>query len=326
MASKNNRSNISLEQRLSGKNARSFDFYQAVYLLEKIAAKNNKKIKILPKPGRAFSGTPIDEIIESDDAYVLVANLSGLYSSGSPLPNYYLDELLSQINDNELQTKGFLDIFHQRVYHLLFEAWEQHNLPFQLFLKDNTNIEHMLYGLAGISYGRTSKLLAKIPQLKKYLPHFMAGNRTLMSLQSLLNDFFTTDIEVQSFYQAKVKINRRQQNQLGEKNTKLGSVCYLGDTYTSKCNNIRLTFASMSKSIFDSFLPGGEKHQQLLEILQTFLYTPLNCYLTVSLAAEDIRGLSLGDNAFNRLGNEAWLATHPAMPAHSFTYQLKLNT
>lgn len=325
MASKNARSSSTLEQCLFSKKARSLDFYQALSLLKKLATQNGKKIKVLPKPGREFSGTAIDEIIEQDDSYIVIANLLGLYSSGSPLPNYYLDEILTQINNNELQTKAFLDIFHQRIYQLLYEAWEENNLPLQLFLKKDLDLEETLYSIAGISFGKTSNLLERIPRLKKYLVHFMGGNRTLLSLQNLLTDFFGTEFEIQSFYSAQVDINSSQQNKLGKKNSLLGRQCYLGELHPSKSNNIHLKLANMCKQLFDGFLPGGPLHEQLCDIVKTFLTTPLNCYFSFSLAADDIQGSSLGGDTCNRLGQEAWLSKHAQMQPHSFTCQLKLN-
>ena len=325
MASKNVRSDLSVKEQLLNKSGR-FDFYSAMYLLEKLAAENHKTIKNTPNPSSAFSGASIDKIVEQDNQYQLVSNLMGLYTSSSPLPNYYLDEILTQINDNQLQTKAFLDIFHQRLYQLLFKAWEQHNLPYQLFLKENTHLEQMLYNIAGISFSHTSELLEKMPGLKKYFVHFMAGNRTLLSLQNLLSDFFGIEVMIQSYYSARVQISKAQKNVLGMRNNKLGNTCYLGESYQSMSNNVLLKIKPISKSVFDNFLPGGKMHQQLIEIVKTFSHVPLNYYLTASLAVADIQGVSLGDKKCNRLGQEAWLSKHSDMSSHSFTYQLKLNS
>lgn len=325
MASKNGRSKISIEKRLLSKNARSFDFYQAIYLLQEYAAKKNKQITILPKADRAFSGTSIDKVIEADDKYIVLANLLGLYNSSSPLPNYYLEEVLNQIDNEQLETKAFLDIFHQRLYELLFEAWEEHNVPYQLFLKNNTNLEEILYSMGGLSFGPVNKLLQDMPALKKYLNNFMTGNRTLLSLQYVLSDFFNVQFKIHSYYSTNIDISKSQQNKLGQKNNQVGESFYLGETYPSKGNNILLELVSMSKQIFESFLPGGEKHQQLIKIVTSFLYHPFNVYLDLALSADDIEGVSLGGQTCNRLGQKAWLAPHAGMSPHFFTFKLRLS-
>jgi type VI secretion system protein ImpH len=326
MASTNHREDSALKTSAPSK-MKNFNFYQAVQLLEKLAAQEGKTLKLTPKLSMAYTSGDVAELKTDDNQYHLLLNFLSLYDSGSPLPTYYLEELLDKARLGDYSAQDFLDIFHQRLYKLLFEVWEKYHFVLQLLNKSEKESPLMqeLLSLSGLSLGDMSPLLEEQPGLNKYIACFQGKNKSLLTLQSLLHAYFSQRVSIQSFYEAPVPIVKAQYNGLGQRNNKLASSCYLGEEFNAINSNILIHFQQLDREAFNEFMPNSLLYKQLVQILKQFLNRPLNCYLRLSLQAKSVVSKRLGTKERTALGQNCWLGQPTDAVAQTLTMQLKFN-
>lgn len=306
MASPNNRQTSIIERRLL-EQSRSFNYFQAVRLLKIMCAREGKKLKLSPKISLAFPSNDIDHIEESAENFSLVANFLGLYTSDSPLPSYYLEEWLDQFQNDDFSVKNFLDIFHQRLYELLYAVWEKGRLTHQLIHDKNRKLKTILYNLAGLSITDNCEIMKKQPHLHRYLRFFLHGNKNILNLRILLHQNLKLDVDVSSFYQSPIKIHQQQLNSLALKNHSLGMNCYLGTTFSSINTNILIKINELSLQQFEDLMPGKKMYEDLKDLLRLYLNKPLVCFLELNLAEDKIRNEQLREKTQSLLGEKSWL-------------------
>jgi type VI secretion system protein ImpH len=315
MASAQHRSHTELSEYLQ-KNAKAFDFYQAAHLLDRLASKNGCKLKLTPKLTLARAASDIDAINIDSEHYQVVINFLNLCNANSPLPTYYLEELIDLASNNNYEAKAFLDIFHQRLYELLIEIWRVYNLGYQLYFRKNSDLQKILLNMSGLSLNSKSELLEKYPDLNCFLMLFADSSKGLLNLQHIVSESFATKVAIHSFYPGVTAISLKQQNRLGKKNHQLNYTCYLGQQAISSSSSILLHFIELNVTQFQSLMPGRILYDKLSMILKYYLNKPLNCYLklTVNVAGVDSDCLGMSNNA---LGESTWLGQPQAHYRHN---------
>jgi len=130
MAGTYGRSAVDLKNELL-KRGPAFSFFQVVRLLRTLLEKPQKdttvpglpvsRLKIRPNLSLAFPAAGIAGIHESGpDRYTVSANLLGLYGSGSPLPTFYIEELIEDEGNGDETVRDLIDVANHRLYELLF--------------------------------------------------------------------------------------------------------------------------------------------------------------------------------------------------------------
>jgi len=115
-----------------------FDSRIEFFQLLRILMHNNKSLnsnlyfKLLCSDEISFPATDL-EVDQSSSIIEINLKLLGLIGVDGCLPNYFKDSLLSN-NQESKRFKDFLNIFHHRLYLLLFNAWLSNNPDIQLEL------------------------------------------------------------------------------------------------------------------------------------------------------------------------------------------------
>jgi type VI secretion system protein ImpH len=275
--------------------------------LKIICAREGKELKLSPKISLAFPSNDIDYIEKNADNFHLVANFLWLCSSDSPLPSYYLEEWLDQALNDDLSVKDFLDIFHQRLYELLYSVWEKGRLTHQLIQNKNRKLKTILYNIAGLSVTDNCEIMQQQPHLHCYLRFFLHGNKNILNLRILLQQYLKLDVDVSSFYQSSVKIHQQQLNSLALKNHSLGMNCYLGTVFPSINTNILIKLNKLTFQQFEDLMPGKKMYDDLKTLLRFYLNKPLICFLELNLAEDQIEEERIEKKAQSLLGEKSWL-------------------
>ena len=122
-------------------NAPSFDFFQAVCLLEKHFYIDDEK-KVFPigyhyRPSNEFVrfkstnslGFPLSGIKSYDsDSKAMHINFMGLSGQGGVLPDHYTELLLHCLHLNDTSLRDFFDLFNHRLISLFYRSWEKPRL------------------------------------------------------------------------------------------------------------------------------------------------------------------------------------------------------
>jgi type VI secretion system protein ImpH len=131
-----------------------FDFFQAVRVLERIAAEQSATMRRHPVgedyaprqeavrfrvvPSQNFpageiveirSGPPQESAAEPKPPEMVVAFL-GLTGPNGVLPRHYTSLLIERVRAKDYSLRDFLDLFHHRLVSLFYRAWEKYRFPF----------------------------------------------------------------------------------------------------------------------------------------------------------------------------------------------------
>ncbi|MCW8409364.1 type VI secretion system baseplate subunit TssG [Legionella sp. PATHC035] len=310
---------------------KSFNFYQAIRLLGHLIDYEaqheglNGKLDIIPLLTLAFPETDIHEIRRHTDTnhFTLIATFFSLYGTTSPLPTFYTEQLIQDNDQDSDEVKCLLDIFHKRLYKILFEAWSKNRI-FEQFAEHHDPIyREALFGFIGMA---GKELRDKIPNynyLLRYSSHWVADNKSIWSLKSLLNDYFKVPINISSFFRSIQDIPEEQYCLLGKANHHLSKTAYLGSQFKSTSNSLLISIGPLSADVFPKFLIHTEHINQLKLLLQLYVKEPFSYFIEVILDKGCFKPIRLAHETTSILGVVSWLSPQKDIEMFKVRYWLK---
>jgi type VI secretion system protein ImpH len=282
-----------------------FAFYQAMRLLNRLSS---GEVRVRPELSLGFPASDVTRIEERPDknGFAMTATFLGLYGVSSPLPAFYTEDLF---RDDSAATREFLDILHQRLYTLLFESWKKYRLFIQLAETKSQAPMEMLYALCGLSAkgapGTNSYALLRYAGLLGGRP------RSALGLTTMLTDFLKgAAVEIIPFVSRAVKIPRDQQLCLGSGQTTLGHDTFVGAEFVDRQGKFRVRIGPLNRHRFRDLLQGGEEHQAVVGLIDSYLTDPLEYDFELILQGAETRPVCLGAHEWSRLGLDTTLFTN----------------
>ena len=115
----------------------SFDFFQAVRLLEKVLPQRTsvgkfahpatEVARFAAHPSLAFPASQIQGMEWPDDGPVeMTVNFMGLTGPQGVLPNPYTSLIIERLRASDTTLRDFLDIFNHRIISLFYRAWRKY--------------------------------------------------------------------------------------------------------------------------------------------------------------------------------------------------------
>lgn len=309
------------------KEGASFSFFQAIRLLqhflqaEETPAQRETSgfshIRITPLLSLAFPPADIHKIeeISSKGAsyYSIVANFFGLYGVSSPLPTFYTEDLIDDVDDDSTATKDFIDVIHQRLYYLLFKSWMKYRQFQQVTEERDTTHMERLYCLVGLGEPGFRRGIDHAQQLLRYTGLFSQSPRSALGLKTLLQDSLQLPVDVIPCVLRKAKIPVDQRIQLGSRNGGLGLDGYLGEEIDDRMGKFRIHIGPLDERDYRAFIPGSKLYRQLVFLTNMFVLEPLEYDIDVTMAASQAQTLCLGGNRWASLGHDTWIYSGATM-------------
>jgi type VI secretion system protein ImpH len=293
-------------------NSRAFTFFQALRLLDRLDGAPRDSLRIRPALDLGFPAADLDriDVIESEHGpqYRMTATFFGLYGSSSPLPTFYTEDLIEEASQDESVSRDFLDIFHHRLYRLLYECWRKYQLFFQVAEKNDAATTERLFCLLGLGHRDYREQLPHARQLLRYVGLFTQFPRSATGLSTLLHDALPgVPIALTPCLKRMATIPRAQRLALGESCARIGMDTYLGEEMEDRMGKFRITVGPLDQAAFLRFTPGKEGYGMLTALTDQYLTDPLEYELEVILAAGQARTVSLGDPLRSTLGVTTWV-------------------
>ena len=299
------------------KEGASFSFFQAMRLLRhyisiRDAPENSEFSHILIEPllSLAFPAADIQKIEEISDVdtttYKITANFFGLYGVSSPLPTFYTEDLMDEVNDDARAAKGFIDIIHQRLYHLLFKSWMKYRQFQQVNEERNTDHITRLFCLLGLGETGFRQDIDKAEQLLRYIGLFSQSPRSALGLKTLLQDYLHLPVDILPCVLRKARIPVNQQLQLGGMNV-LGVDSFLGEEIDDRMGKFRIQVGPLDEQRYRAFIPGSEMYNRLVFLTSLFVLDPLEYDIDVTMAENQAQKVCLGGGRWASLGRDTWL-------------------
>jgi type VI secretion system protein ImpH len=268
-------------------NGRRYDFLQLLRLLE--TNSDLTKTKLIPAKSLDFPACDINQCsLDANNNLVVELNFMGLYGKDSPLPQYFI-ELAQQNSPTAECLRAFLNIFSQRIYFLLYQAWRKYH-PF-LFHTQTENYQKYLSFLAG------SEL--PYPSLLGAFSHNCCG------LATMLGDYLEgVNVKVQPFVTTWTKL--AVIHKIGHKELLLGDNSFLGDKIINGTQKIIIHIGPISHKKAFKFLPGQSDYQKFCALIRTYIGPNLIFVVSLAVITEQNYCQKLGANIL-QLGWRSWL-------------------
>lgn len=253
--------------------------------------------------------------------YRITTNFLGMYGTESPMPTYFTEELMEAEAvdpDTETLTRGYLDLFHHRALSLFYRVWEKYRAAIR-YKSDGSDYYSM-------------RLLALIGAAKELFPdghrlpaqYFLTLGglliqqpRSAVTLRQALQETFPESrlVIVTECVGQWVQVPRDQQNRLAICNTTLGIDLTLGEEVFNRSCSFRVSLGPLRIQIFMDFLPIGERHFRLREIVDLFNTDCLDYEVELWIDPSQIPELRLSAETA-RLGWSSWLGRRPTRPSN----------
>ena len=303
------------------------------YLGERGTGREPECLRLRPALSLAFPARDVEDVAPDPSATAedgklrLDVNFGGLYGPDSPLPNVFTEDLLEdEYTGRDLDLEGvrdFLDIFHHRLYSLLFRAWEKHRYHATFERDGSDEVSGFLRVLAGLGTrgladGATAD--GALPALHSLRTAGLARHRPRSSgvLRAALRDHLNEPVRVECFVLHRVELRdvdctylggaRLGEGGVGEGRVparRLGDNAVVGDRLRDRSSRIRVRIGPLSRTKFSSLLPGTVGRRALDALIERFRPSHIAASLVMELESAEAAPAALGGNG--QLGWSTWL-------------------
>jgi len=239
-------------------------------------------------------------------------NFMGLIGPAGVLPNSYTQFAAERVALKDTAFRDFLDLFHHRLVSLFYRAWR-------------TTRPHVAAGEQAADDALSARLRGVIgigmPSLEQRMPvddavlmrhaALLAPHaRSATALKQLLTAYLEAPVAVEEFVSAWYTLAPGTQCALGEddESTVLGSGTVVGDAVLDHGARARVSIGPLSRSAFDSLLPGSVGHEALRSLVRFVAGDAVEIEVRLILERTAVPATVLGIDG-GALGWGTWLRT-----------------
>jgi type VI secretion system protein ImpH len=304
------------------KEGHRFSFYQAAGLLERAMPEATpvggtgpaarEAIRFRPDPSLGFPAGSIERIEWVEDHWRIDATFLGLYGADSPLPTHWSEDILHE-QAYDTTVRDFLDIFHHRVYSLLFRLWAKYRFAVQYRGTDQDTLTDRLLCLIGLGSPEIRRETGlPVVRLLRWAGLFVQQPRSAAGLEVLVSDWLDgVPVTVHPAVGRWMPVAVGDRTRLGQRHTVLGQDALLGDRIHDVTGRFGLEIGPVDAGDYDALLPDGEEHARLNRLVRLYTSDPLEVELNVRLKGSDVPDLVLDSARPPGLGWTTWLKTGP---------------
>lgn len=227
-----------------------FDFFQAVRLLERMAAEQSGRdpdrrryavgydhsprreaVRFRARASHSFPAGPISEIRPPVGPSLaqagpgppeMIVAFMGLTGPNGVLPQHYTSLLIERIRQKDFALRDFLDLFNHRVISLFYRAWEKYRFPIVYEQSESAEARgrgdlftQCLYSLLGLGTGGLrGRMEFDDEAFLYYAGYFAHYPRAAAPLQSMLADYFELPVELKQFQGEWLYLGQEDQSSL----------------------------------------------------------------------------------------------------------------
>ena len=308
-------------------NACSFEFFQAVTLLQRLTdlrpvggfsnpAEEAVHFRVNPRLG--FPASQIQTLEFSEDAPPeMTVNFMGLTGPSGVLPYAYSELILERIRAKDHSVSAFFDIFNHRAISLFYRAWQKSRFPVTYSAGPRDLFTRYLLDLIGLGTdGLRGRQEVEDEALLHYVSLLGMQARSAGALEQIIEDYFEVPVEIQQFTGAWYGLDEPTQCAMSDMDTpscQLGAGAVVGDAVWDRQARVRIRLGPLGMERYCDFLPEASAYKALRAITRFFSNQCLEFELQLVLERAQTPGTELDFDAANpvRLGWVSWLRTAP---------------
>ncbi|MBK9118832.1 MAG: type VI secretion system baseplate subunit TssG [Phycisphaerales bacterium] len=330
---------VTLLERLEAEAPR-FDFFQAVWLLERLVGGlpvgergpvADERIRFRPDLSLGFPASDVRRILAQRDStrgttsYTLEETFLGLYGVSTPLPLHYAVDILrgadagsieegANAADENSPVRAFLDVLHHRVIALFYRAGLKYRFERTFPLAGRDVLSSYLRLLIGLPPGSGAGQLGVPPiRLLRYCGTLTQHPRSAATLAGLLSDYWGgLPFRVTQFVGEWVALDSADQNRCGGMNCTLGEDLTIGEQVYDLGSAFAITVGPVDWETYLTFVPGGPRFRQTRALIKLYCMDPLAFTLEVELAEGVVPETRLtSEDDAGALGLTTWVSSVP---------------
>lgn len=319
-----------------------FDFYQAVYSVERQYSREQKRwygvgrdgfphqelIRFKSVQHLGFPGQPITKVENRAGTTELALTTSinmhvsflGLTGPSGVLPQHYTELVLHRMKQRDNTMRDFFDIFNHRLVSLYYRAWEKYRFAcqYELMPEQQDSFSQVLTTLSGAD-----------SELSRYFAGaFSQKNRNAKQLTAMLSHLLGVNVELEPLRGRWLTLDKSDQSALASSeqptglNARLGSSAMLGSRVWDISSAIELIITTNDKQARD-LLPGSYKNQLMRSLLAEYLPNGYSVRVTLCAAHRVFPAVKLGQPSLT-LGKGSCLSVRKNQQhkVTRFSYQL----
>lgn len=306
----------------------SFEFFQAVALLERLRAEmravggfsspDDETVRFSVNPHFGFPASEIQGLTVPDQGPAeMLVNFMGLTGPTGVLPHPYSELILERQRSKDRGLAAFFDIFNHRAISLFYRAWQRSRFPVSYAAGTRDYFTQYLLDLLGLGTANLrDRQSVEDEALMHYISLIVSQSRSAAALEQLLSDYFEVPVEVEQFTGAWYSIDDKTQCQMDESESlsiRMGFGAVVGDAIWDRQGSVRIRIGPLSLERYNDFLPEGSAHEALRSITRFFSNDCLDFQVQLILDRTQVPSikLDLNDERPARLGWVSWAITKP---------------
>lgn len=291
-------------------------FFHELRKVRHEAARDDLQPYFVQEASRVFPARLLKKREQSGDKLRVVLHFHGLLGNLGTLPDYFTDEVL-HYGEEACGLQDFIEMFNHRCLELFFRAWRRSQIMLEnnVAAKDPTNgeIDAFLQALGGLAMepDQDRSDLLHPCLLRHHMALFQRKDKTLLGLRNLLRSFFPSQsFHFEEHVEQWIRIPENQRACLGSGLSIGRTGNFLVGTQTRDLSGrFNLLVRQLDFQTYLSFMPGGQHHVLLCQILRLYTQNHWHTALLLELRKEEIPPMQLG---MGTLGASLWALSGPA--------------
>ena len=308
--------------------ANSFEFFQAVSLLQRLKEKMrpvghfsspaDEAVRFRVNQRLGFPASEIQTLDIHDDAPAdMMVNFMGLTGPMGVLPYTYSELILERARAKDHSLASFLDIFNHRAISMFYRAWQKFRFPVTYGSGSRDLFTRYLFDLVGLGTpGLLNRQEIEDEALLHYVSLVAMQSRSATALEQLIADYFQVPVEIEQFTGAWYALDRSTQCAMTEQESpsrQVGEGAVVGDAVWDRQGRVRIRIGPLTMDRYNDFLPQGTAYAALRSITRFFSNQCLDFEVQLVLDRSEVPAIQLDSESSHpaRLGWVSWARTIP---------------
>jgi type VI secretion system protein ImpH len=306
----------------------SFEFFQAVALLERILSERRavgsfsspeqETVRFRSNPRMGFPASEIQELkLNEEGPAEMMVNFMGLTGASGVLPHPYSELILDRLRGKDRGLAAFLDIFNHRAVSLFYRAWQRSRFAVNYGAGARDLFTQYLRDLLGIgTAGLAERQEVEDEGLIHYVSLVAMQGRSATALEQILTDYFEVPVSIEQFTGAWYPLDASTQFEMNDSENvsrEVGGGAVVGDAVWDRQGRARIRIGPLTMEQYSEFLPQARAYESLRAITRFFSNDTIDFEVQLVLDRTEVPGIELDLNARRpaRLGWVSWTATRP---------------
>ncbi len=258
----------------------SFEFFQAVTLLQRLSAglrpvggfsnPEEEAVHFRVNPRLGFPASQIQTLELPENAPPeMTVNFMGLTGPSGVLPYTYSELILERVRAKDHGLAAFLDIFNHRAISLFYRAWQRSRFPVTYSAGAQDLFTRYLLDLIGLGTdGLRDRQEIEDEALLHYVSLVAMQSRSAMALEQIIEDYFEVPVEIQQFTGAWYGLDESTQCAMTDEDTpssQIGAGAVVGDAVWDRQARVRIRLGPLGMERYCDFLPEASAYTSLAQ-------------------------------------------------------------